>query len=379
MAENMDLDKKVLSRILRFARKARRPGDAPLQSIRAKEGGVGARTVKYDIVGENQVRQCFVRVTGNGVIEEEFPERFAHNAQVSMRMARDYRLYFECERPRSAPRPIAFALLSPDGGIKPFPEMLPGTRVVEIFESDGGPTYEDMLTLYAESQKGDGKIFDEKELKPIEAMAKAVAAIHKLGYRSLINKNYAHDQDRKRLLYEDHVETILQMVFRHRKFGKHGTLERSAKDKILGLMTDIAEEYLDGSVDVSGRLWKLSGDFSESNILFYPDGQAYLCDESRFPYGERGTDLGWWSGHALWRKYAENNDSHAKRHRAFIGFYNQEIGEPDPLLPRFMCLGLCLLCFVKFNPVFRQKIEPERGKKFIEHVISILERRHFDF
>jgi len=360
-------EEELEQKILRFAKALIGERGPPLEAI-VPIPGSGALTNKYYIIGKSGVRCLFVRITNNKerVFEAEYPERSLWKAIMGQRMARDFQLYEATERPGAAPECEAVALVTTKGDIVEMPSVFPGTRVLEIYRSEPGKTLLEILSSQVHKVKA-----DSDDGKRMRAIVRAITIVHNLPYRSSLAERGTED---RKALYEDHIETIFQMAFMHRKFGTKSIFPTTERRKVVDLMQVVAENLLDGSVDTTKRLSKLVGDFTPSNVMFDVYGNAFIRDQCRFPYGERGFDVGWWWGHFLWLLHAENNPYYGELNKLFIEGYQQERGGVDLPFRMGMALALGVLAFVKFNPRFRQKIAPERGQAFIEDVIGILEK-----
>ena len=352
-------------KILQFAKALIGERGPPLEAI-VPISSSGALTDKYSITTTGGVRCLFVKVTSKRrVFEEEYPERSLWKAMLSQRIARDYLLYEATVRPGAAPVCEAVALVTLNG-IVALPAVLPGTQILEIYRSEPGPTYLGIL----ENQVHKVKVDSDDESR-MEKIVKAITIVHNLPYRSTSNERGTED---KKSLYDDHIEILFQMLFMHRKFGAKSTFTATAKRKVVELLQVVADNLLNESLDTAKRLFKLVGDFNPSNVMFDGYGNAFIRDQCRFPYGERGIDIGWWWGHFLWLRHATGNPYYGELNRLFIEGYQRERGGLDLPFRMGMALSLGVLTFVKFNPRFRQEIEPKRGQAFIEDVIGILEK-----
>ena len=326
-----------------------------IQSI--EKTGSGYHSDGFKITTKDQV--FFMKKFKSHDLGFAYPERKVFSLLVSQAMGK---------RSSQKPSPLGVVLVNKKEGKKKamiLPEIRDDTEIYHIQEfASGGDSYYSMLQKRKEKLEVDAT--DHKE---IDKIVSYLASLHAQKYPS-------SDSSRLKEMYNDGIRSVLSnpeltLMLLH-DFDEHSPLlDRNAQKEYLGLMYDVIHRWKNRS----DRLCALHGDFWGTNFFLREDGSTWVADYSRIPWADPGIDVGWWLAQYLWFYHETRNPYFKELGELFLQQYERKTGDKE--IRSAVALAFGFLGLVYIFPKFYPQLDIELGKRFIAHVMNILDKGRF--
>lgn len=282
----------------------------------------------------------------------EFPERKVSSLLVSNGMA---------ERSNLKPCPIGVVLSNQDE-INILPEINEETEIYHIqeFEKEA-KSYWDLLQ--DKKNKNKNKI-DKQDLDELKKVVDYIISIHKI-------KHPSQNKEQLNAIYNDslrnvltHPELTLMLMYDFPKDFK--ILDLNKQKEYIGLMYETMKKWQNRS----DRLMALHGDFWGANLFFKENGDTWVIDYSRIPWGDPGVDIGWWLAQYLWLYHETNKEYFKELGENFLKLYENKTGDKEIRKALILTLGCHGIVYTA--PKFFPNLNLKLGEKFLNNIIQIL-------
>jgi thiamine kinase-like enzyme len=286
----------------------------------------------------------------------EFPERKIASLLVSHSMA---------NRIKSKGNLNSIGVFVQNEKICSLPEINEKSEIYQLQEYGGeGKSYLEIL-----NEKNEKKFVDEVDRLEIDKIIDYIIEIHKI-------KHLSNDKKILDAVYNDflrnvigHPEYILQLF--HDIPGKNIVLSPEKQGEFLSLMI----EYMHYLKNQSYRLRAIHGDFWGANVFFKEDGNIFVIDHSRMPWGDPGFDIGLFFGSFLVKYHSTKNPYFKELGDYFIQKYIDKTGDKKIFDNIIYTLGLIAVIYA--SPLHVPDISNEARKSVYEHTVKMLKEKRF--
>ncbi len=280
----------------------------------------------------------------------EIPERKVMSLLISNGMG--YRSGLE-------PKPIGVILDNKnETGI--IPEITEETAIYQVqeFQSEG-ISYESLLKDKKEKIK-----VDETDIAELEKITDYLVKIHKI-------KHPSKDTERLKSVYNDGLRNVLTnpeltIMLLHDFTNSDKILPAKEHGNYVGLMLTLIHKWKDRHE----RLVALHGDFWGANLFFKKDGEIWVIDYSRIPWGDAGVDVGWWLSRYLWFYHETQNEYFKELGEKFLDMYERKSNDKE--IHQAVSLVLGLMGIIMISPRFYPNLDTVIGKRFFDNIVDIL-------
>ncbi|MFH1308261.1 MAG: phosphotransferase [archaeon] len=285
----------------------------------------------------------------------ELPERKIYSLLVSDGMQK---------RAKSSPKAVG-VFISNNGKISKIPRIDNQTEIFHIQEFGGnGKNYWDIL-----QEKKYKKQIDKKDIEEIEKLTDFISKIHLIKYPS-------NDKKKLNAVYNDCLRNTiinpeLTMVLLQDFPNDHVVFPLEAQKKYLALMYDLITRFKDRSE----RLNALHGDFWGSNCIFNEQGELWVIDYSRMPWGDPGIDIGWFICQYLWLYHETKNDYFKELGELFLKKYEEKT--EDKQIREGISLIVGFQGIVYLFPKFYPDRDKKTSERFLQNIIDIMKEGRF--
>lgn len=300
-------------------------------------------------------RSFFLKYVRSHDLGFEFPERQIASLLVSNGMGM---------RAKNNPAPVGVVVADGDTAVM-LPEITDTTKVYHLQEFAGtGTSYSALLKNNLKKQ-----LVDDEDRARLSVVADALVKIHSV-------KHFSNDSARLKAIYGDGLRNILSnpelslMVLSEFPVD-YEILDLDGQKEFISLMYDNIRERM-GRYD---RLTALHGDFWGANIFFKEDGDIFIIDFSRIPWGDPGTDVGWFIAEHLWYYHLTGNPYFRELIETWFRIYEEKSGDKE--IRKAVPLVIGWIGIVQIYPRWFPDIDVTVGKNFIGHVKEILRRKEF--
>jgi fructosamine-3-kinase len=316
--------------------------------------GSGYHSDGYKLMTSNR-KAFFLKYVRSHDLGFEFPERQIMSLMVSDGMSK---------RVESNPASTGVIISSDESEIV-LPDLNNSTKVYHVQEL--GDFEKSYLTLLEENK--DKTKVDEKDIKLLESIADVLLKIHSV-------KHDTKDEKHLTALYNDGIRNVLthpelSMMVLSEFPEDYPILDLEGQKEIIGLMYENIKSW-NGRFD---RLTALHGDFWGANIFLNNNGEPFVIDFSRIPWGDPAIDVGWFIAPFLWKYHATGNQYYKELTEAWLDIYEKKSGDAE--VRKAICLVVGWTGIVQIYPRWFPGIEVEMSKKFITHIMDILRRKEF--
>lgn len=343
------MDKEVLSALL---------SEKLGKRIKIKEMilvGSGYHSNGYKVITESG-EIYFLKQIKSHDLGFEFPERKVSSLLVSHSMAN-----------RTDLHPKSFGVILHNEKMEFLPVLNEDTRIYQIQEYGGeGKSYLKIL-----EEKKDKKEIDQKDREEIKKIVDYISKVHSI-------KHPSKDEARLKAIYNDNLRNVIghqeyMLMLFHSIPSENPLLPPKKQGEFLSLMLENMH-YLKDRIE---RLRALHGDFWGANVFFKDDGNIFVIDYSRMPWGEPGFDIGFWISQYILNYYKHNNKYFIELGRLFLEKYVQKTGDKEISNNSIYSLGLISVMYSSqtWVPGIADKVR----KEFYDYVVQMLKSKKFSW
>ncbi len=285
----------------------------------------------------------------------EFPERHIMSLMISNGMG---------QRARNNPASVGVVIQNEHEEIM-LPEITDSTKVFHLQEFGGiGTSYSTLLNGNINK-----KSVDKEDKKQLNAIADKLIEIHSV-------KHPSKDRDKLKAVYDDGLRNMLispelSIMVLSEFPDDYKILDLEGQKEMISLMYENIKACM-GRFD---RLTALHGDFWGANIFFKDDGNIFIIDFSRIPWGDPAIDVGWFITEYLWYYHSTGNKYFKDLTETWLRIYEEKSGDKE--LRKFMPIVIGWLGIVRIYPRWFPGHEIEIATRFINHVKDILRKKEF--
>ena len=327
----------------------------PVEIIHIEKAGSGFHSDGFRIA-TNDGRDFFLKRIKSLEGGFEFPERRVSALQVSNSMA---------QRAGQYPLPVGVILAHGDNAHVAH-EVSEDHTIYHVQEfAPSAKNYLDML-----SEKGEKDMVDEADKGEIAKIVRLIASVHAV-------KHPSGESNIQNAVYNDGIRGVLvhpELTFTllHDFPDDHPHLPPEKQKEHIGRMWKNISSWKDRS----DRLAALHGDFWGANVFFTEDGEPFVIDFSRIPWGDPGIDIGWWMSQYLWRYHATKKEYFKELGEEFLNAYIAETGDTE--MRRALTISLGFLGIVNIYPKFHPNgLDHDLGERFLGAVSASLDKGEF--
>lgn len=258
-----------------------------------------------------------------------------------------------------SPRSFGVMIVNPNGDTFYIPELSKLTEIYHIQEYE--PEGTSLMTILIKRRKR--RRMSRKDLAEIVQIVEPAARTHSIRHTTQSSR-------RLRKIYNECLfEGVLaRVMIRQQDFDDdYALLPLETRELIITSCFRLASKMRSRIK----RVRALHGDFWGSNIFFRKkDGTVYFVDFGGYPWGDPGTDIGWFIGELLWLYHETGNPYYKEYGEAFLNLYEQVTGDFD--IREMMCITFGLKALIKLSPRFFKSIKRKVARKFLAVVLEIL-------
>lgn len=318
--------------------------------------GSGYHSDGYKLITSDK-KEFFLKYVRSHDLGFEFSERQIMSLMVSTGMGK------RASNDKN-PAPIGVIVLNgKDEMMMPEPDI--STRVYHLQEFGGtGKSYSDIL-----EENKNKKTADDEDRKQLEKIADSLVKIHSV-------KHPSKEKSHLTALYNDGIRNILthpelSMMVLSEFPNDYKILDLEGQKEIIGLMYENIKKWV-GRYD---RLTALHGDFWGANIFFKQDGDIFVVDFSRIPWGDPAIDAGWFIAQYLWYYHSTGNKYFRELTEMWFDIYEKKSGDKDVREAVPLVIGWTGI--VQIYPRWFPDRDVKTGIKFITHIKEILKNKKF--
>lgn len=285
----------------------------------------------------------------------EFPERHIMSLMISNGMG---------QRANNDPQSVGVIIENEHGEIM-LPEITDSTKVYHLQEFAGtGTSYSSLL-----DKNINKKAVDEEDKKQLNAIADELIKIHSV-------KHPSKDRDKLKAVYDDGLRNMLispelSIMVLSEFPADYKILDLEGQKEMISLMYENIKTCM-GRFD---RLTALHGDFWGANIFFKDDGNLFVIDFSRIPWGDPAIDVGWFTAEYLWYYHLTGNRYFRDLTETWLKIYEEKSGDKE--IRKFMPLVVGWIGIVRVYPRWFPDHDVEIATRFINHVKDVLRKKEF--
>jgi thiamine kinase-like enzyme len=325
-----------------------------VELLSAEKIGSGYHSDGFKLTAKNGQTYFLKRVKSHD-LGFELPERKVMSLLLSNGMSR---------RSALQPQPIG-VILSNKNETGIIPEINEETEIYQLQEfQPEGISY--WSILQNNKQK---KHVDAKDLSELEKITDYICHIHQV-------KHPAKDVEQLKSVYNDGLRSVLispelTIMLLHDFTEEHPLLPISQHGAYVGLMLNLIHEWKNRYE----RLSALHGDFWGANLFFKANGEVWVIDYSRIPWGDPGVDIGWWLSQYLWSYHETKNEYFKELGEKFLEIYIKKSGDQE--IRQAVSLTLGLLGIIYISPRFYPELNLVAAKSFFDNIKEILKSKQF--
>jgi hypothetical protein len=206
---------------------------------------------------------------------------------------------------------------------------------------------------------------DEIDRIELEKITSYLHRLHGIKYPS-------QDPQRWNAVYNDSLRSLLThpeltVMLLHDFPNHHPLLPPSKQGEYVGWMLQLIHQWKNRS----DRLAALHGDFWGANVFFDSDGGMGIIDYSRIPWGDPGIDVGWWLAQYLWLYQETQNSYFRELGETFLEMTEEISGDHE--IRQAVSLPLGVMGVICTSPRLHPELDPAVGKRFFDHITTILQ------
>jgi len=246
-----------------------------------------------------------------------------------------------------------------------LPELTDNLELFHLQEFAGsGISYSEILIKNIKKNS-----VDEEDIRQLSSIADMLINIHS-------TKHTTKDLSRLTAIYNDGLRGVLThpelSIMALSEFpDDYPILNLEEQKEIISLMFDNLKRW----IDRPDRLCALHGDFWGTNIFFRENGSVWVIDFSRIPWGDPGIDVGWFISQYLWYYHLTGNIYFKELTETWFKIYEEKSGDKE--IRKAVTIMIGWSGIVQIYPKWFPNIDPEVGKKFINHIKEILRAKEF--
>lgn len=300
-------------------------------------------------------KSYFLKYVRSHDVGFEFPERHIMSLMISNGMG---------QRAKNNPASIG-VIIQNEYGEMMLPEITDSTKIFHLQEFGGtGTSYSNLL-----NQNINKKSVDKEDEKQLNVIADELIKIHSV-------KHPSKESDRLEAVYNDGLRNMLvspelSIMMLSEFPADYKILDLEGQKEMISLMYENIKTCM-GRFD---RLTALHGDFWGANIFFKDDGNIFIIDFSRIPWGDPAIDVGWFITDYLWYYHSTGNEYFKDLTETWLRIYEEKSGDKE--LRKFMPLVIGWLGIVRIYPRWFPDHDIKIATRFINHVKDILRKKEF--
>jgi len=246
-----------------------------------------------------------------------------------------------------------------------LPEINQETEVYHFQEFGGeGRSYLSMI-----NDKEKKKDLDSIDKQEIDKVIDFICKIHK-------TKHPTKDQKKLTSVYNDSLRSVIghpeYMLLLLQNMGDSPTLKTNEQQgKFIALMLEAMQHFKNHPE----RLVALHGDFWGANAFFKENGDLFMIDYSRMPWGDAGFDIGFWTSVYIMKYHITKNDYFRKIADYFLNKYIEKTKDRD--IKKTMVYSLGLVAVMYSSETWVPGIDNNARTSFFNHVCEILKKKEF--
>jgi thiamine kinase-like enzyme len=286
----------------------------------------------------------------------EFPERKIASLLVS---------HFMANRINSDKHPKSIGVLVRNDNMEFLPTVNDNTEIYNIQTFGGkGKNYSEIL-----AEKTTKTQIDSKDKSEIGAVVKYLAELHKMRHPSGNVKQLC-------AVYNDFLRNVIghqeyMLMLLHGMSENDVVLSPREQGSFVGLMLENMHYFKD-RID---RLRAIHGDFWGANVFFSDNGEMFVIDHSRMPWGDPAFDVGFWLSQYVIKYHETSSDYFVELGNYFLERYKKEIGDLEigRVVPYILGLIAAIYASSKIVPDMKDEVR----KALFEHVVEMLRKKEF--
>jgi thiamine kinase-like enzyme len=246
-----------------------------------------------------------------------------------------------------------------------LPEITDSTRVYHLQEFAGtGTSYSELL-----NKNINKKAVDEDDEKELNSIADELIKIHSV-------KHSSKDENILKSVYDDGLRNMLinpelSIMMLSEFPSDYKILDLEGQKEMISLMYENIKSCM-GRFD---RLTALHGDFWGANIFFKDDGDLFVIDFSRIPWGDPAIDVGWFISEYIWYYHLTGNRYFKDLTETWLKIYEEKSGDGE--IRKFIPLVIGWLGIVRVYPRWFPDHDVKIATQFINHIKKVLRRKEF--
>jgi thiamine kinase-like enzyme len=316
--------------------------------------GSGYHSDGFKVTAEDG-RSFFLKYVRSHDLGFEFPERQIMSLMVSNSMG---------QRASNDPASVGVVVLNRNEELI-LPDITDSTKVYHLQEFGGtGTSYSAIL-----EKNINKKSVDEEDKKQLSAIADFLLKVHSV-------KHHSKNKAQLDAVYNDGLRNVLtnpelSIMVLSEFPADYKILDLEGQKEIISLMYENIKYW----TNRSDRLTALHGDFWGANIFFKEDGNIFVIDFSRIPWGDPGIDVGWFIAQFLWNYHSTGNNYFKELTEAWLNIYEEKSGDKE--IRKAIALVVGWTGIVQIYPRWFPGLDEKMGKKFIGHIKNILKNKEF--
>ena len=341
------MDKKEISKIL--TKRLRKE----ININKIEPSGSGRHSDGYKLITDTG-EEFFIKKIKAYNMGFEFPERKISSLLIGHAMLRNVDI---------PPKTIGVAVKNKE--MEFLPEISEETEIYHIQKYGGeGKSYLEIL-----SKKANKKEIDNEDKKEIDKIIDFIVKVHK-------GKHPSNNKEKLNVIYNDYLRNVIGnpeylLMLLHNIPHDNLFLNPKEQGEFMKLMLDNMHYFKDRHE----RLVSLHGDFWGANVFLKEDGEIFVIDYSRMPWGDAGFDIGFWMSQYLFQYHTGNKEYFKQLGEYFLEQYIQRTGDKEIMQTMVFSLGLVAAMYA--SSVWVPDVDDDARKFFFEHVCEMLKIKKF--